>query len=162
MPAKGLNAEPVAARQREQWQFSAYRNWSATRYCTAPHSHLPSSIFTQLSPSANPASASDAQHVLLAAERVPVRPRAGGSGAAYGLIAAELALHHTFAACQRRQLEPELVHPSGRDVSSDRARRAVDGWRLRNAVEPRQGGQHMPDRLRRRLDREAVDRLAHD
>ena len=31
MPANALNAEPVAARQREQWQFAAYRNASATR-----------------------------------------------------------------------------------------------------------------------------------
>ena len=31
MPANGLNAEPVDARQFEQWQFAAYRNVSATR-----------------------------------------------------------------------------------------------------------------------------------
>jgi hypothetical protein len=30
MPASGLNADPVAARQREQWQFHAYRNSSGT------------------------------------------------------------------------------------------------------------------------------------
>jgi len=30
MPASDLNAEPVEARQREQWQFHAYRNSSAT------------------------------------------------------------------------------------------------------------------------------------
>ena len=36
MPANGLNAEPVAARQREQWQFAAYPNSSATVYWTAP------------------------------------------------------------------------------------------------------------------------------
>ena len=30
MPGNGLKAEPVAARQREQWQFAAYRNASAT------------------------------------------------------------------------------------------------------------------------------------
>jgi hypothetical protein len=31
IPAYGLKAEPVAARQREQWQFAAYRKASATR-----------------------------------------------------------------------------------------------------------------------------------
>src|SRR5262245_48878483 len=46
IPANGLNAEPVALRQREQWQFDAYLNSSATRYRTAPHSQLPSSIAT--------------------------------------------------------------------------------------------------------------------
>jgi hypothetical protein len=30
MPANDLNAEPVAARHCEQWQFAAYRNSSAT------------------------------------------------------------------------------------------------------------------------------------
>jgi len=30
MPANGLNAEPVEARQREQWQLLAYSNSSAT------------------------------------------------------------------------------------------------------------------------------------
>src|SRR4249920_244822 len=43
MPANALNAEPVAARQREQWQLAAYRNASATRYPTVPHSHFPTS-----------------------------------------------------------------------------------------------------------------------
>jgi len=28
--------EPVAARQREQWQFTAYTNSAATSYCTRP------------------------------------------------------------------------------------------------------------------------------
>src|SRR3954452_18104744 len=41
IPANGLNAEPVEARQFEQWQFTAYLNSSATRYRTAPHSHFP-------------------------------------------------------------------------------------------------------------------------
>src|SRR5439155_27365743 len=45
MPAKDLNAVPVAARQREQWQFAAYRNASATRYLTAPHQQPPMSRF---------------------------------------------------------------------------------------------------------------------
>jgi hypothetical protein len=31
IPPNGLNAEPVPARQREQWQFSAYSNPSGTR-----------------------------------------------------------------------------------------------------------------------------------
>jgi len=31
IPAKALNADPVDARQFEQWQFAAYRNASATR-----------------------------------------------------------------------------------------------------------------------------------
>jgi hypothetical protein len=31
IPANGLNAEPVEARQFEQWQLPAYRNSSATR-----------------------------------------------------------------------------------------------------------------------------------
>ena len=31
IPASGLNADPVTARQREQWQFHAYRNSSGTR-----------------------------------------------------------------------------------------------------------------------------------
>jgi len=31
MPANALNADPVAARQREQWQFIAYAKASATR-----------------------------------------------------------------------------------------------------------------------------------
>jgi hypothetical protein len=30
IPALGLNVDPVAARQFEQWQFSAYWNASAT------------------------------------------------------------------------------------------------------------------------------------
>jgi hypothetical protein len=30
MPANALNADPVAARQREQWQFNEYRNASST------------------------------------------------------------------------------------------------------------------------------------
>jgi len=30
MPANALKADPVAARHREQWQFAAYRNASAT------------------------------------------------------------------------------------------------------------------------------------
>jgi hypothetical protein len=34
IPANAFNAEPVAARQREQWQFAAHRNSSATLYCT--------------------------------------------------------------------------------------------------------------------------------
>jgi hypothetical protein len=31
MPANALNADPVAPRQREQWQFAAYRKASTTR-----------------------------------------------------------------------------------------------------------------------------------
>ena len=31
IPANGLKAEPVPARQFEQWQFAAYRNSSGTR-----------------------------------------------------------------------------------------------------------------------------------
>ena len=44
MPANGLNAEPVVRRQFEQWQFMAYKNSSATAYCTAPHMHFPASL----------------------------------------------------------------------------------------------------------------------
>ena len=44
MPANALKAEPVAARQAEQWQFIAYRNSSATSKRTAPHSHLPLTV----------------------------------------------------------------------------------------------------------------------
>jgi hypothetical protein len=36
MPANGLKAEPVVARQFEQWQLDAYTNASSTRYLTAP------------------------------------------------------------------------------------------------------------------------------
>ena len=39
-----LKADPVPARQREQWQFIAYSKSSATRYSTVPHSHAPPSI----------------------------------------------------------------------------------------------------------------------
>src|SRR5918912_2872647 len=41
MPANGLNAPPVARRQLEQWQFSAYAKLSSTAYSTAPQRHLP-------------------------------------------------------------------------------------------------------------------------
>lgn len=37
MPARGLNAEPVALRQIEQWQFTAKMNSSGTLYVTCPH-----------------------------------------------------------------------------------------------------------------------------
>jgi len=33
------NAAPVALRQCEQWQLSAYLNSSCTEYCTAPQRH---------------------------------------------------------------------------------------------------------------------------
>src|SRR5690349_5535501 len=41
IPPNGLNADPVPARQFEQWQLSAYENASATSYSTAPHSQRP-------------------------------------------------------------------------------------------------------------------------
>jgi hypothetical protein len=44
MPASDLKADPVEARQREQWQFHAYSNSSGTRYRTAPHQQPPRSI----------------------------------------------------------------------------------------------------------------------
>src|SRR6478752_2438911 len=44
MPAKALNAVPVEARQREQWQFAEYRNASVTSYRTAPQAHEPASL----------------------------------------------------------------------------------------------------------------------
>src|SRR4051812_32928996 len=41
MPPNGWTALQGAARQREQWQFAAYRNASAASWRTAPHSHPP-------------------------------------------------------------------------------------------------------------------------
>jgi hypothetical protein len=44
IPANGLNAEPVDARQCEQWQLLAYSNSSGTVNVTAPQSQPPLSL----------------------------------------------------------------------------------------------------------------------
>lgn len=71
--------------------------------------------------SANRSPSHDAQQILLAVERVVVRAWPGGNRTVHGSIVVEGGFQDAFAARQRRQLLPQLVHARSRNVALQRA-----------------------------------------
>src|SRR6266536_2533039 len=103
----------------------------------------------------------DVQQVFLAVERIVVRPRPGRDRAADRSVVVEGAFQHALAASQRRQLLLQLVHPSRRNLTLQRARRAPHRRCVRDGVQPSQYRQYRSERVCRDLEVEAVDRLVH-
>src|SRR5207244_10981929 len=102
----------------------------------------------------------EALQVFVAGEGVVVRSRPGPDRAADRFVAVEGALEDAFAAGQRRQLEPQLVHAGRRNVALQRAPGTPCRRYLGDRVQPGERGQQRAERFRRGFEMEVVDRLA--
>src|SRR5918998_3477935 len=102
----------------------------------------------------------EAQQVLVAVERVVVRPRTGRHLPPDRPVAVEDGFQlHAFAPGQRRQLLLQLVYPRGGYFAPERVRRAPQFLCSRHGPEPRQQGRRGPEGVGRNLQLEAVHRL---
>src|SRR5438105_1392120 len=106
--------------------------------------------------------AAETQQVLLAVERVVVRPRTGERWAPEGLVGVETPFQRPLAPGESGELQLQVVDSGDRDVTFDRRRPTVD---RRSPWDGLQAGQRLHrrgDSIGGEVETEARDGLAHN